>query len=453
MNSTITDIEQQTTRENGTEKTNSVKLTLNIMDVNTINYLGQFEDDEIDFKALEALKIGVIAIQSATPTIDTNVVRERFGELVTNMDECLGGFNVDVKQELDKIFNSDRGTLTRSMGDFLGDNGTLGRILNKYFGKESGYLLSILSTQIGPGSDFAKNLDPQNKDSVVCKIENIIKNYLENNSAEILNQFSLDVEDSAISRLKNSILSEVSDLKQYNGKFFTELKEAMGFQTGQELEAEKGTEKGREFEMELYDCVAEISRKLGDETECVRGAPGIVPRRKTGDYKITLGDTSGAPGINLVVEVKNEQNYKLKTAIDEMKLAKKNRDAVAGIFVFETTTAPPEVGNFLKIGNDFYVTVDQSNINREANTIFFEAAYKIQRALVVTSSRKQGTKKIDLDRIRAELESSLEIISRIDEFSTKAKTIKNNSEFIIDRAKVLKGEMDDKLEAIIKMLR
>ena len=95
MNSTITDIEQQTTRENGTEKTNSVKLTLNIMDVNTINYLGQFEDDEIDFKALEALKIGVIAIQSATPTIDTNVVRERFGELVTNMDECLGGFNVD----------------------------------------------------------------------------------------------------------------------------------------------------------------------------------------------------------------------------------------------------------------------------------------------------------------------------------------------------------------------
>ena len=53
---------------------------------------------------------------------------------------------------------------------------------------------------------------------------------------------------------------------------------------------------------------------------------------------------------------KNEQNYKLKAAIDELKLAKKNRDAVAGIFVFEANTAPVEVGNFLKIGNDFFVS-------------------------------------------------------------------------------------------------
>jgi hypothetical protein len=338
------------------------------------------------------------------------------------------------------------------MGEFLGTDGSLERLLNQYFGKESGHLLSIMNSQIGLGSDFANNLDPKNKDSVVCKIEEIIKNYLENNSTEIINQFSLDVEGSAMSRLKNIILSEGKEMKDYNGQFFTELRESLGFKSGKDFEAEKGTEKGREFEMELYDRVAEIGRKLGDNTECVRGTPGIINKRKTGDYVLSLSETSGAPDINLVVEVKNEKNYKLKAAIDELKLAKENRQADAGIFVFETNTAPPEVGNFHKIGNDFYVTVDRRNLDMEIGTIFFEAAYKIQRAIVVASSRKQEAETVDLDKIRAELDSLLEIMSRIDDFSKKAKTIKNNSEFIINHAMDLKSGMNEKLDSIFDML-
>lgn len=452
MNSTATNANQNNHAKDNRSKIVSKPISLNVSDLNTITYLDQFIDKEMENRALEALKIGVIAIQSATPTIDTNLVGAKFGELVSNMDEHLEGFNDDVSYELDKVFNSNRGTLTLSMNDFIGENGSLSRILNHYFGNESGHLLSLFNKQIGPGSDFSKTLDPSNKDSVICKIEDIIKNYLDNNSLEILKQFSLDVEDSAISRLKESILSEVNELKDFNGKFFTDLQTAMGFKSGQEIEAEKGTEKGREFEMVLYDRVAEIGRKLGDVTECVRGIPGLVPRRKTGDYVLTLGDTSGCPGSNLVAEVKNEQNVKLKSAIEELKLAKKNRDAEAGIFIFEASTAPSEVGNFLKIGNDFYVTVDKSNLDSEIGTVFFEAAYKIQRALLVTSSRKKDAKKVDLDKVRAEIESSLEMISLIDDFATKAKTIKNNSEFIIKHASLLKSDMDLKLEGIIDLI-
>ena len=453
MNSTTTKLDHENTMKNGSSKIANVQLMLDVTDLNTISYLGQFNDDQVNSRALEALKIGVIAIQSATPTIDTNVVRKRFSELTSNMDNRLDGFNVNVKKELDNIFDSDKGILIKSMSEFLGTDGSLERLLNQYFGKESGHLLSILNSQIGLGSDFANNLDPKNKDSVVCKIEEIIKNYLENNSTEIINQFSLDVEGSAMSRLKNIILSEGKEMKDYNGQFFTELRESLGFKSGKDFEAEKGTEKGREFEMELYDRVAEIGRKLGDNTECVRGTPGIINKRKTGDYVLSLSETSGAPDINLVVEVKNEKNYKLKAAIDELKLAKENRQADAGIFVFETNTAPPEVGNFHKIGNDFYVTVDRRNLDMEIGTIFFEAAYKIQRAIVVASSRKQEAETVDLDKIRAELDSLLEIMSRIDDFSKKAKTIKNNSEFIIKHAMDLKSGMNEKLDSIFDMLR
>ena len=85
MNFTTDNLNQKDTMINGSKTMTSAKLVLNITDQNTIDYLGQFDDDTIESKALEALKIGVIAIQSATPTIDTNVVRERFGEFVTNI--------------------------------------------------------------------------------------------------------------------------------------------------------------------------------------------------------------------------------------------------------------------------------------------------------------------------------------------------------------------------------
>ena len=107
MNFTTDNLNQIDTMINGSKTMTSAKLVLNITDQNTITYLNQFDDDTVESKALEALKIGVIAIESATPTIDTNLVRKRFGELVTNMDDCFDGFNTDVKQELDKIFGVD----------------------------------------------------------------------------------------------------------------------------------------------------------------------------------------------------------------------------------------------------------------------------------------------------------------------------------------------------------
>ncbi|MBL0065797.1 MAG: hypothetical protein IPP38_12460 [Bacteroidetes bacterium] len=107
----------------------------------------------------------------------------------------------------------------------------------------------------------------------------------------------------------------------------------MGIQEGRDAEAVKGTEKGREFETSLYDSVAVLGRQLGDTTENVRAVVGKIPRAKVGDYVLSLGGTSGAPNTKIVVEVKKEQNYKLKDAIDELKIAKENRESDAGIFI------------------------------------------------------------------------------------------------------------------------
>jgi hypothetical protein len=68
----------------------SLDLTLVITDPNVLGYLAAFDDEEKQcVKALEALKVGVIAIRSASPTLDTQVVREQFSELEGKMREHL----------------------------------------------------------------------------------------------------------------------------------------------------------------------------------------------------------------------------------------------------------------------------------------------------------------------------------------------------------------------------
>ena len=65
--------------------TPSIEVSLVIQEPNVVGYLNQFESEEQRNKLLEALKVGVIAIQSASPTLDTQVVQEKFGEVEQEM--------------------------------------------------------------------------------------------------------------------------------------------------------------------------------------------------------------------------------------------------------------------------------------------------------------------------------------------------------------------------------
>ncbi|MBC8307033.1 MAG: hypothetical protein H8E55_66150 [Pelagibacterales bacterium] len=420
-------------------------------DSGTIQYLSKY-DDEINERALEALKIGTIVIQSAIPEIDTRLVEQRFDNLAKKMDECMTEFNSDISYELDQLFDDDDGKLNKSLDGFLGNEGILSRLLYQYFGSDGGHLLTLLNRNLGPGSEFSKHLDPDNKESVIYKIEKTVKSYMQDHSKEILNQFSLDVEDSAISKLKKSIMTEMHNLREYNGQFFTELKAALGFELGKNEEALKGTEKGREFEVSLYEHVAQIGRNFADQTDIVRSIVGSVPYSKKGDYTITLGETSGAPDLNIVVEVKKEHGYRLKDAVKELKEAKKNREANVGIFVFAESCAPVEVGNFLRIGNDFYVTVNDEDLSNPSSIIYFKAAYNILRTIIVSISRMEKSDKIDIERVKAEIDSSVETVGRMVDLITKARTIKNSSNKIESLAGDIMSELQERLDIILNII-
>jgi hypothetical protein len=286
-------------------------LELVISDSTITKYLQSFDVAVRHDKAIEALKVGVIAIQSASPMLDTKVVDEKFREVKSNIDKCISDFEADIKTKLEEYFKSGSGTLPRSLDTLFGNNGTVTQLMNAYFGADTGKVLRLLQEQVGPASSFAKSLDPNNKESVISRLQETVKTHIVTEADKIVKQFSLDIEGSALSRLNALVSDKVDKIEKSNSRFFAELKEALGIKTGIAQEAEKGTEKGREFETVLYDYVAQMGRSLGDTTDNVCSIVGCVERSKIGDYVITLGETSAAQGRKIVIEAKKEKGYKL----------------------------------------------------------------------------------------------------------------------------------------------
>lgn len=177
-----------------------------------------------------------------------------------------------------------------------------------------------------------------------------------------------------------------------------------------------------------------------------------MDRCKKGDFLSTLGDTSGAPGLKLTVEVK-DQPVRLKDAIDELQDAKKNREAGCGIFVFARGSEPPEVGDFRRIGEDFYVTVDKEHLASGSPLTYFESAYKIARAVAVATARKESAGELDIQKIQDQLDALAAWTDRIADMATKARTIQSSGKLIERCANDLKQDFDDRIAAILRVLQ
>ena len=435
-----------------TQMPHELTLKLTVKDENIIKYLISYDSPQREDKALEALKVGVIAILSASPSLDTRVVEEKFHKIEKSLQEYSEAFKKSLEDDLKKYFEKEKGDVPAAINSALGEKGSLSVLLKEYFNAESGKVSLLLQKEIGPSSVFSKNLDPSNKESVISKIEQTVNNKLKETTEGLTDQFSLDKDDSSMSRVKKLFEAKVEEIKTANNNFFSELRVHLGMQQTRAEEAEKGTQKGRDFETILYEKIAEIGRQLQDTTENVTGTVGVVLRSKVGDYVITLGETSGAPTRRVVVEAK-KQSYRLRDAIEELKQAKENRQADCGIFVFAKGYEPAEMGDFKIDGNDFLCTVDESMLDRSQSAIFLESAYKIARVYIITQARKESKGEVDLTVVKENIEKMLKQTEMMSELLTKAKTIQTSGENIEKTAKTIKEELESIIGSTLKLLK
>lgn len=430
-----------------------LSINLTIREPNIVKFLSKYDGQQREDKAIEALKVGVVAILSASPSLDTKIVDEKFREIERKLKEYSEAFAKSLAGDLAKYFEKEKGDVPAVLNSFFGDRGVLSEALKNYLDPEKGKISALLQNELGASSAFAKSLDPANKESVISRIEKTVETKLLETTKGLVDQFSLDKDDSGMSRIKKMVDEKITEIKKTNDAFFGELREHLNIKKAVVEEAEKGTQKGRDFESVLYDKIAQLGSQLEDNTENVTGIPGAKSRAKVGDYVVTLGETSGAPGKRIVFEVKKSQNYNYKDAATELKEAKENREADCGIFVFAKGYEPAETGDFRIDADDFFCTVDQDALDKNQPLLFLEAAYKIARVHVVTRSRKEAKGEIDLTLIKSNIQKMLNQVDMMADLLTKAQTIQKSGKSIEENTTNIKDDLEALIRVTLELLK
>src|SRR5262249_33745733 len=141
---------------------------------------------------------------------------------------------------------------------------------------------------------------------------------------QISAEFTLDSEDSALSRMKRDLTGLVDDLRRDSAAFQERVVTALEAMKARRQESLASTAHGRDFELAAYEFIEQTSQNAGDIPERSGGRTGRIRNCKKGDCVITLGPDSDAAGACIACEIKEDASYDLAASLREIHEAREN---------------------------------------------------------------------------------------------------------------------------------
>lgn len=256
---------------------------------------------------------------------------------------------------------------------------------------------------------------------------------------------TLDDESSALSRLKRELMGTISDLASKNATFQADVRATLERLDARREEAARGTAHGGEFEEQLGALLTDEASRAGDVCEPTGSTVGAIARCKVGDFVVQLGPESAAPGGRVAVEAKEDQSYGLKEALAEIELARKNREAQTGVFVFSRKAAPAGLPPFTRHGRDVVAIWDSED---PTSDVVVRAALSVARALVVKEAAHSAETSEAVARIERAVRALEKHLEKLEEIRKWAATIRSNGEKIERQAGTLSAELEEHVKAI-----
>jgi hypothetical protein len=180
-------------------------LELRVDDHDTIRELLAFHEGEPrDRFALNALRIGVLALRQARGQIDADLVRRESERLLSELNSRLGNHaesvHACVAESLKHYFDPKDGRLQERIDRLIGRDGELETLLRRQIGDQDQQLTKTLSAHVGNESPLMRVLSPDQSRGVLSAIRETVEQQLRTQREQVLNQFSLDNKDGALSR-------------------------------------------------------------------------------------------------------------------------------------------------------------------------------------------------------------------------------------------------------------
>lgn len=237
-------------------------------------------------------------------------------------------------------------------------------------------------------------------------------------------------------------------------QFEKEVREALARIETRRAHAQASTRGGLDFE----DAAIAFIRSATQGAPCVfeaTAATAGIGRCKKGDAVLRFTSESAFAGAGVVFEAKHDATYTAQRALDELDAARKNRDAVAGVFVMAQSHAGGVFPRFARYGCNVLVTWDDEDPSTDAR---LHAAVLLGMALV-TRSRPTGDAG-DIAAVR-DIEGRIECeLSRLERLEKHSEAIRRNVDSISDEVRkaqkaldVLLGKAQSTLRALNVELR
>ena len=185
----------------------SLSISISINNPELIEELMRFPEGESrDDFVLAALRIGILTLKRAQGHIDADLLSKETDRLLENMTKTLREF-----------FDPKDGRFNERIDRLIQKDGEFERLMREQIGLNNSELSRTLAAYVGDQSEFMQVLSTDESQGFLKALTETIGNRLTEQRESLLNEFSLDKEESALSRLiqhvkksQNEITSEFS---------------------------------------------------------------------------------------------------------------------------------------------------------------------------------------------------------------------------------------------------
>jgi hypothetical protein len=338
--------------------------------------------------AERALKIGLLAIQGVGVSLNVDLVRAEFERLVEQTAVANERAAGALEQVLRTNFADGEGRLPRTMEAFLGDKGSLRKMVEELF-------------------------DPARRDSAIGRIGRMLETYFDGDASHLARLLDPTRSGSPLHEFRR----EIADGFRAVGDRLVALEAAA---TARATERARSAAKGGDYEDLLEDLLASIARGAGDLLDRTSLEPGAVLKSKKGDFVVTVDPVlSRGTELRIVVEAK-DRPMSMRAMREELREARENRCAAVALAVFTPAHAPAAIAPFAIVAGDVYCVVDPA----DPEPAVLEAAVRLARMLAL-AALDQREVELDAAAVSAALTGIREQLEAIKTLKSQLTSIGN----------------------------
>ena len=459
---------------------------------NTVfEHFGKLHAPRVDKQAELIWSIGVDAVIHASQKGQLLMLEQKGTEVTQAISATIEN---DLNTTLDKFFNQENGLLNANISEVLGENGTLQNMLTDHIVGQSSKLGETLSELIGPESNLAVALDPKHTNGLAndiqSKVDSALQDQLDMNDEksaiskffgairsandsdnesreeqvnnihnlldpsnpksplkQLLDETSLSVENSAMSRIRAELKDSISSLETSMNemKEFIIKKEAE--ETATNTVMDSSTLQGLRFEDQVGVFLDEIAVESRLENNHTGNTVGNLTNCKVGDFVMKFEAGHQMSGNSIVVEVKSDNSYDTHKALEEMDKAMGNRGSQAGLFIMNTSRARKTFPKMQRFGN---VVLFQWDIDQDAALEKLTAALISTQLLAEKASLRNEGDRAKVADVADRIQSEVKRISKMDGWTNN---IIRDADKMSDSLRVMKNKLRIAIDNTLETLR